>query len=100
MSKLCTYTVMIAICLGTTAVLAVSNHTVQPRTSAEARFAADGAFRDGLYLGRLTAQRGAPMHIACGRWATAADRGLFVAGFQQGYHELQASAFARTRQAQ
>jgi hypothetical protein len=49
------------------------------------------AFRDGLYLGRLAAQQGGPMHIASGRWATAADRQLFVAGFQRGYQELTAT---------
>jgi hypothetical protein len=53
--------------------------------------ATSAAFRDGLYLGRLAAQRGGPMHIASGRWATAADRGLFVAGFQKGYHGLEAT---------
>jgi hypothetical protein len=49
------------------------------------------SFRDGLYLGRLAAQQGGPMHIASGRWATAADRQLFVAGFQHGYRELAAT---------
>jgi hypothetical protein len=32
----------------------------------------DGAFGDGLYLGRLAAENGA-LHIVSGRWATEAD---------------------------
>ena len=35
---------------------------------------ANGAFRDGLYLGRLSAGRGTGMNMASGRWATEADR--------------------------
>ena len=60
------------------------------------------AFRDGLYLGRLTAQRGGQMHIASGRWANPSDRGLFVSGFERGYHELEATRapLARVHQAE
>ena len=35
----------------------------------------DGAFRDGLYLGRLAAQSGGERHVSVGRWATAQDKG-------------------------
>jgi hypothetical protein len=46
---------------------------------------ADGAFRDGLYLGRLAAQRGVQPHITAGRWSTPQDRASFTAGYQTGY---------------
>jgi hypothetical protein len=46
---------------------------------------ADGAFRDGLYLGKLAAQAGAEPHVARGRWANVGDRALFSAGYQEGY---------------
>lgn len=42
-------------------------------------------YRDGLYLGKLTAERGAESHISSGRWTTEGDRASFTAGFQQGY---------------
>ena len=45
------------------------------------------AFRDGLYLGRLAAQRGEEPHISEGRWSNQADRVLFTAGYAQGYDE-------------
>jgi len=51
----------------------------------------DGAFRDGLYLGRLAADGGGEPHVAVGRWATAEDRSSFTAGYQRGYSELLAS---------
>jgi hypothetical protein len=47
----------------------------------------DGAFRDGLYLGRLAAQSGGERHVSVGRWATAQDRSSFSAGYEQGYTE-------------
>ena len=43
------------------------------------------AFRDGLYLGGLAAQRGEEPHISEGRWSSPTDRTLFTAGYQQGY---------------
>jgi hypothetical protein len=51
----------------------------------------DGAFRDGLYLGRLTAERGSESHIASARWATDKDRASFAAGYRRGYSQILAS---------
>ncbi len=59
-----------------------------------------GAFRDGLYLGRLAAGRGEDPHISLGRWSSPANRELFAAGYRQGYDEaatLQALAVNRQR---
>ena len=53
----------------------------------------DGAFRDGLYLGRLAGESGAEPHMAIGRWAWADARRSFRAGYQQGYsHSLSGRA--------
>ena len=54
----------------------------------------DGAFRDGLYLGRLASERGLQPHIATARWTTAEDRASFTAGYQRGYNEFLASRIA------
>jgi hypothetical protein len=51
----------------------------------------DGAFRDGLYLGRLTAEHGSESHIASARWATDKDRASFTAGYRRGYNQFLAS---------
>jgi hypothetical protein len=56
----------------------------------------DGAFRDGLYLGRLAAESGAEPHVAIGRWATLEDRTSFTTGYQRGYGEFLASRAAPT----
>jgi hypothetical protein len=63
----------------------------------------DGAFRDGLYLGRLTAERGSESHIASARWATDKDRASFTAGYRRGYNEFLTSRIPlanRERQAE
>ena len=56
--------------------------------------ASNGAFRDGLYLGKLTGENGDQYRIAMGRWSKAEDRKSFAAGYGQGYKiqaELRAS---------
>jgi hypothetical protein len=49
----------------------------------------DAAFRDGLFLGKLDAESGRKPHLSIGRWNTARDRASFVAGYQQGYRQVQ-----------
>jgi hypothetical protein len=54
----------------------------------------DGAFRDGLYLGRLAAESGAAPRVVAGRWATEADRASFTAGYHKGYDDFLANQVA------
>ncbi len=56
-----------------------------------------GAYRDGLYLGRFTAERGRPRHVVSGRWATTDNRALFAAGYEQGYGESVATRAVAVR---
>jgi hypothetical protein len=46
-----------------------------------------GAYRDGMYLGRLAAKDGEAPHIASGRWSADEDRASFSAGYEHGYTE-------------
>lgn len=87
MSKLSAYALAIAVSLGTTAMLANSQRTINADASAEARLAADGAFRDGLYLGRLAAESGGPLRPGIARWSTDQGRATFTAGYRRGYNE-------------
>ena len=48
------------------------------------------AFRDGLYMGRLAAERGDPAHVATARWATEAARMQFATAYQQAYSDISA----------
>ena len=83
MFKLITGTLTLAVCLGTAGLIA-SNANSTP--SAEARLNADGAYRDGLFVGRLAAQSGLPMRPMTGRWSTKQDRSSFAAGYERGYN--------------
>lgn len=51
----------------------------------DVRLAGEGAYRDGLYLGRLDRQRRAAEHPAWARWNAEEDRKLFVRGYEMGY---------------
>jgi hypothetical protein len=55
--------------------------------SIAAQQAGDGAFRDGLYLGKLARRANSPMNAPIGRWSTEKDRASFLAGYRQGFNE-------------
>jgi hypothetical protein len=46
------------------------------------------AYRDGLYVGKLVAQRGEQRLAPVGRWATQTDRDAFLAGYEQANPEI------------
>jgi len=94
MDKLFTFSLALAVCVGTTAVLANSGRAARLGSSARVQTAGDGAFRDGLYLGRLAAEGGRPMHPQIGRWSSEADRASFVAGYRRGFNDGLASTTA------
>jgi len=99
MNRISTCTLAIAVWLGTMALFANSKNTVKP-ANPEASFATDGAFRDGLYLGKLAAEHGDPLRPAVGRWSTHQDRWMFGAGYYRGYHASMANARVRAQRAQ
>jgi hypothetical protein len=92
MDKLFTSALAIAVCLGTTAFLANSAHSARPNQTVDAHLATDGAFRDGLYVGRLAAEGGRSLRPPIGRWSSERDRASFVAGYQRGYTDSLAGA--------
>jgi hypothetical protein len=51
-----------------------------------------GAYRDGIYLGKLDAEQGRSEHIATGRWAQATDKESFSAGYRESYSDALARA--------
>jgi hypothetical protein len=87
MNKLSTFVLATAVVLGTTAMVANNKHTVSPTLGVDARLEADGAFRDGLYLGKLAAESGQAFSPAIGRWSTDQDRATFSEGYRRGYNE-------------
>lgn len=99
MYRVSTFATAIVLCLGTTAVLNNSKSVTTPIRNVEANFAADGAFRDGLYLGKLTADHGQPFRPGIGRWSSEPDRAMFTAGYRRGYCEVVANAQAHAERA-
>jgi len=91
MNKLFAYGLAIVVCLGTAGLLASSNIT-RPNQNVDAHLANDGAYRDGLFLGKLAAERRRPLHPLTGRWSTGQDRASFVAGYRRAYNDVLASA--------
>jgi hypothetical protein len=100
MSKLFVCMLAVGVCLGTTAMLSNSKPTSSATANSEARFATDGAFRDGMFLGRLAGERGQPRRPAIGRWSTDQDRSMFAAGYRRGYEKSLAAARATSKLAQ
>jgi hypothetical protein len=47
--------------------------------------ATDGAYRDGLFLGRLDARAGRNRRACVGRWSSQTDRASFASGYEDGY---------------
>lgn len=72
---------------GTSAMLVQRDMVARRGQSIDAQMAADGAFRDGVYLGKLARSAKSPMHPPIGRWSTEKDRASFAAGYRQGYNE-------------
>jgi len=85
MTKFFTYAIVIG--LGATATLGLSNNDPKPGTGGEVRLSTDGAFRDGLYLGKLAAESKRQAPPAIGRWSTEQDRAMFAEGYRRGYSE-------------
>jgi len=88
MNGISVFVLAFALCLGTTALLVSTSHSASFRQARDAQLAADGAFRDGLYVGRLAAERSRPPHPPLGRWSSEKDRRSFEAGFRQAYASL------------
>lgn len=91
MKILSLYAAVIALSIVPMSMLSGDRHHNSPAANGNVAEITDGAFRDGLYLGRLAAEGGSKPHIAIGRWATAEDRSSFTAGYQRGYSQLLAS---------
>jgi hypothetical protein len=85
------YALVIALGLVPMSMLSGDRHHYNPTPNGNVAQITDGAFRDGLYLGRLAAEGGSEPHVAIGRWATEEDRSSFKAGYHRGYSELLAS---------
>jgi len=93
MNTIVGFVLALALCLGTVAfgaAMAYNSHHALREYTVDAQMATDGAFRDGYFVGKLTAERGLVPHPPIGRWSNAKDRASFVAGYRRGYGEVPA----------
>jgi hypothetical protein len=83
--RLSLYSVIAVVILFGLAYKVRPTHFSNPPSSKVAITTMEGAYRDGLYLGRLQRKQGLPSHLAIGRWSRESDRQLFEAGYNHGY---------------
>ena len=74
--------------MGTASMLRTDHHNRFPSPEENIAHITDGAFRDGFYLGRLAAERGAEPHAAIGRWATLKGSLVFHYRLSMGVHRV------------
>ena len=88
MSKTVISEITLAACLTSGGLVARSVRPGKAVRLVEQQQALDGAFRDGLFIGRFTADTGLPSRPPVGRWSNDSDRASFLAGYQRGYKEV------------
>lgn len=72
--------------------IAPAQRTVSSSTSvSSASQTSDAAYRDGIYIGKIHAERGTQPHVASGRWNDEKDRQNFAAGYWKAYQQTFAS---------
>lgn len=80
--------VTLALGLGAMGGRKIAYRSPSPEEAGQSRQSASGPYRDGFYLGKLSASRGDHFQVAAGRWATKAHREAFNAGYGDGYRTL------------
>ncbi len=79
-------TIALAAALSATTTLHIrAANRVAPSGPSIVEQATNGAFRDGLYVGRMDASTGRDAHVSSGRWSRENDRASFAAGYRAGY---------------
>jgi hypothetical protein len=99
--RLWIYVLTLALTCAVAAVLArvAAHHPHFAGSPVAVNNSADAAFRDGLFQGRLDAERSRRQHLSIGRWSVDADRRSFVSGYLQAYREMYARGASGSPQA-
>lgn len=87
MKKLLPWVLTVAVLAGIAAIVTDTPSSRWQDASNTASNSNNAAFRDGMYTGKLAAQRGERPHAAIGRWARPAERNSFAAGYERGYNQ-------------
>jgi hypothetical protein len=76
---------VLAVGFAGTTMLFEGTRTAPGVQSVDVEMANDGAYRDGLYLGKLSREAKQSMIPPVGRWSTEKDRASFERGYRQGF---------------
>jgi hypothetical protein len=85
MKSISLWTLILVVAAGSTAIMKTRSNANEGMAEVTSVQTTHGAYRDGLYLGKLAASLGDAPHLCTGRWSKKADQDLFSAGFEQGY---------------
>jgi hypothetical protein len=83
MKALSLWALILAVSAGGTAILKHGANSFAGGATAPDSVTA--AYRDGAYLGNLSARRGEAPHVSVGRWAEESDRKLFAIAYERAY---------------
>ena len=87
MKKIGLYVLIIVLSVGSAAMVQSAMRTRSLNSDSSALMATNGAFRDGLYLGKLAARNGEEPRISTGRWVKDEDRSAFRDGYNRGFNQ-------------
>lgn len=73
-------------CVGTGGFLV--RGTLETPSSIEVQMATDGAFRDGVYVGKLDRASGRTVTPPIARWSSEKDRAAFARGYRQAFNPM------------
>jgi hypothetical protein len=76
---------VLAVGFAGTTMLFEGTRTPRANQGVDVAMANDGAYRDGLYLGKLSREAKQQMLPPVGRWSTAKDRASFEQGYREGF---------------
>ena len=95
MSRLPLFASVIALSLGFLSVLHYKQD-LNDQNDNNPSLAVNGAYRDGVYLGKLAAEHGGTFPAPVGRWISPEDRRSFSQGYERAYSQIRASREAST----
>ena len=85
MNNFVPWVLALAVSWGAATALEIRYPAAQRGRASESLLALDGAYRDGLYVGKLAAKSGRRSHPPIGRWSSETDRASFLAGYERTY---------------
>jgi hypothetical protein len=92
MKRYASWMVLLVVCAGAAVMAKKRGSDTIPQETRQQD--GNAAFRDGLYLGKMAAERGDAAHVARARWSSDSDRAQFAAGYKQAFGEAPAGANA------